>query len=41
MATTVRGELTNMARFYELDVQPGLFGDISLTRHLGGRTVPA
>ena len=25
----------NMARFYELDVQPGLFGDIAVTRHWG------
>ncbi|MDI7776612.1 WGR domain-containing protein [Asticcacaulis sp. EMRT-3] len=25
----------NMARFYELDVQPGLFGEVSLTRHWG------
>ena len=25
----------NMARFYELDVQPGLFGDVSVTRHWG------
>lgn len=24
-----------MARFYELDVQPGLFGDVSVTRHWG------
>ena len=25
----------NMARFYELDVQLGLFGDASVTRHWG------
>ncbi len=25
----------NMARFYELDVQPGLFGDVAVTRHWG------
>jgi len=25
----------NMARFYELDVQPGLFGDVSVIRHWG------
>ncbi len=25
----------NMARFYEIDIQPGLFGDVSLTRHWG------
>ncbi|MBP2158995.1 WGR domain-containing protein [Asticcacaulis sp. BE141] len=25
----------NMARFYELDVQQGLFGDVSVTRHWG------
>jgi len=25
----------NMARFYEIDIQPGLFGDISVTRHWG------
>ncbi|ESQ87809.1 WGR domain-containing protein [Asticcacaulis benevestitus] len=24
-----------MARLYELDVQPGLFGDVCLTRHWG------
>ncbi|WP_349322741.1 WGR domain-containing protein [Asticcacaulis sp. MM231] len=26
-------EARNMARFYELDVQLGLFGDISVIRH--------
>jgi predicted DNA-binding WGR domain protein len=25
----------NMARSYELSVQPGLFGDVALTRHWG------
>lgn len=25
----------NMARFYELDVQAGLFGDVCVTRHWG------
>ena len=25
----------NMARFYELDVQIGLFGDVCVTRHWG------
>ena len=25
----------NMARWYEIDVQPGLFGDVSVTRHWG------
>lgn len=25
----------NMARFYELDLQPGLFGDVSVMRHWG------
>ena len=38
MATTVLRRIDqarNMARFYELDVQPGLFGDISVTRHWG------
>jgi predicted DNA-binding WGR domain protein len=25
----------NMARYYELDVQPGLFGDVAVTRHWG------
>ncbi len=25
----------NMARFYEIDVQPGLFGDVSVSRHWG------
>ena len=38
MATTVLRRIDqarNMARFYELDVQPGLFGDVSVTRHWG------
>ncbi len=36
-ATVLRkiDQARNMARFYELDVQPGLFGDVSLTRHWG------
>lgn len=25
----------NMARFYEIDIQPGLFGDVSVIRHWG------
>mgnify|MGYP000541823594 CR=1 FL=1 len=25
----------NMARFYEIDIQPGLFGDFSVLRHWG------
>jgi predicted DNA-binding WGR domain protein len=25
----------NMARFYEIAIQPGLFGDVSVTRHWG------
>lgn len=29
------GQAKNMARFYELDIQPGLFGDIAVTRHWG------
>ena len=34
-ATVLRriDQARNMARFYELDVQPGLFGDTSVTRH--------
>ncbi len=38
MATTILRRIDqalNMARFYELDVQPGLFGDVSVTRHWG------
>lgn len=38
MAATVLRRIDqarNMARFYELDVQPGLFGDVSVTRHWG------
>ena len=38
MAATVLRRIDqarNMARFYELDIQPGLFGDMSLTRHWG------
>ena len=38
MAATVLRRIDqsqNMARFYELDIQPGLFGDTSLTRHWG------
>jgi len=38
MTTTVLRKIDqarNMARFYELDVQPGLFGDVSVTRHWG------
>ena len=38
MATTVLrriDQVRNMARFYELDVQPGPFGDISVVRHWG------
>lgn len=36
-ATVLRriDEARNMARFYELDTQPGLFGDVSVTRHWG------
>lgn len=36
-ATVLRriDQAQNMARFYELDVQPGLFGDVSVTRHWG------
>lgn len=38
MAATVLRRIDqtqNVARFYELDVQPGLFGDVSVTRHWG------
>lgn len=38
MAATVLRRIDqarNMARFYELDVQPGLFGDVAVTRHWG------
>lgn len=36
-ATVLRriDEARNMARFYELDLQPGLFGDMSVMRHWG------
>lgn len=36
-ATVLRriDQTRNMARFYELDVQPGLFGDVSVMRHWG------
>ncbi|MFP1133142.1 WGR domain-containing protein [Asticcacaulis sp. W401b] len=37
MATILRriDQSQNIARFYELDVQLGLFGDVSVTRHWG------
>ncbi len=38
MTTTVLRKIDqsrNMARFYELDIQPGLFGDTCVTRHWG------
>ena len=38
MAVTVLRRIDqarNMARFYQLDVQPGLFGGVSVTRHWG------
>ena len=36
-ATVLRriDQTRNMARFYELDIQPGLFGDVAVTRHWG------
>jgi predicted DNA-binding WGR domain protein len=37
VATVLRkiDQTRNMARFYEIEVQPGLFGDVSVTRHWG------
>lgn len=36
-ATTLKrlDDTLNMARFYEVDLQPGLFGDVCVMRHWG------